>query len=56
LYGELAQLGGSDPQAFAASVLVMSLAMQAIIMVSSLPGAVLWWQKREPTPTPNQVA
>jgi uncharacterized protein (TIRG00374 family) len=47
LYVELAQLGGSDPEAFAASVLVMSLAMQAIIITSSLPGAVLWWQKRE---------
>jgi uncharacterized protein (TIRG00374 family) len=47
LYVELAQLGGSDPDAFAASVLVMSLAMQAIIILSSLPGAVLWWRKRE---------
>ncbi len=47
LYVELAQLGGSDPEAFAASVLVMSLAMQAIILMSSLPGAVLWWQRRE---------
>ena len=47
LYVELAQLGGGNPEAFAASVLVMSLAMQAIIIASSLPGAVLWWQKRE---------
>lgn len=47
LYVELARLGGSDPSAFAASVLVMSLAMQAIIILSSLPGAVLWWRKRE---------
>jgi uncharacterized protein (TIRG00374 family) len=46
LYVELAQLGGANPDAFAASVLVMSLAMQAIIIFSSLPGAVLWWRKR----------
>jgi uncharacterized protein (TIRG00374 family) len=46
LYVELAQLGGSDPEAFAGSVLIMSLAMQAIIILSGLPGAVLWWQKR----------
>jgi uncharacterized protein (TIRG00374 family) len=46
LYVELAQLGGSDPDAFAASVLIMSLAMQAIIILSSLPGAVLWWRRR----------
>ncbi|MFN2184210.1 MAG: lysylphosphatidylglycerol synthase domain-containing protein, partial [Anaerolineae bacterium] len=52
LYVELAQLGGADPEAFAGSVLFMSLAMQAIIILSGLPGAVLWWQKREPeTPT-----
>ncbi len=54
LYVELAQLGGSDPQAFAASVLVMSFAMQAIILVASLPGAFLWWQKRQ-TPSPSPV-
>jgi uncharacterized protein (TIRG00374 family) len=48
LYVELAQLGGQNPQAFAGSVLLMSLAMQAIIIVSGLPGAVLWWRKREP--------
>ena len=48
LYVELAQLGGQDPQAFAGSVLLMSLAMQAIIILSGLPGAVLWWRKREP--------
>ena len=48
LYVELAQLGGAQPEAFAASVLIMSLAMQAIIIVSGLPGAVLWWRKREP--------
>jgi uncharacterized protein (TIRG00374 family) len=54
LYVELAQLGGSDPQAFAGSVLVMSFAMQAIILVSSLPGAFLWWQKRR-TPSPSPV-
>ena len=53
LYVQLAQLGGSDPQAFAASVLVMSFAMQAIILVASLPGAFLWWQKRQaPSPSP----
>jgi hypothetical protein len=49
LYVELAQLGGNDPEAFAASVFIMSLAMQAIIIASSLPGAVLWWQKRTTT-------
>jgi uncharacterized protein (TIRG00374 family) len=47
LYAELAQLGANRPDAFAASVLVMSLAMQAIIIASSLPGAVLWWRRRE---------
>ena len=47
LYVELAQLGANQPDAFAASVLVMSLAMQAIIIASSLPGAVLWWRRRE---------
>jgi uncharacterized protein (TIRG00374 family) len=46
LYVELAKLGGSEPDAFAASVLVMSLAMQAIILASSLPGAFLWWRRR----------
>ena len=56
LYVELAQLGGAEPEAFAASVLIMSLAMQAIIMVSSLPGAVLWWQKREPVAASDQPA
>jgi hypothetical protein len=25
----------------------MSLAMQAIIILSGLPGAALWWRKRE---------
>jgi uncharacterized protein (TIRG00374 family) len=30
----------------AAQALAMSLAMQAIILLSSLPGAVLWWRKR----------
>lgn len=48
LYVEIAQLGGSNSDAFAASVLVMSLVMQAIILVASLPGAVLWWRKRQP--------
>jgi uncharacterized protein (TIRG00374 family) len=56
LYVELAQLGGAEPEAFAASVLIMSLAMQAIIMVASLPGAVLWWQKREPAQPSGQPA
>lgn len=50
LYVELAKLGGDDPTAFAASVLVMSLAMQAIILLASLPGAFLWWRKRQATP------
>lgn len=54
LYVELAKLGGSDPDAFAASVLVMSLAMQAIIVMASLPGAVLWWQKREASTPSDQ--
>lgn len=52
LYVELAQLGGNNPDAFAALVLIMSLAMQAIIIVASLPGAILWWQKRDTTPSP----
>jgi uncharacterized protein (TIRG00374 family) len=56
LYVELAQLGGHDPQAFAGSVLFMSLAMQAIIIISGLPGAVLWWQKREPEGVGEQAA
>ena len=43
LYYELAG-AVSDP----ASALAMSLAMQAIILIASLPGAFLWWQKREP--------
>ncbi len=47
LYVELAKLGGDDPTGFAASVLVMSLAMQAIILLASLPGAFLWWRKRQ---------
>ena len=55
LYVELAQLGGHDPQAFGGSVLFMSLAMQAIIIISGLPGAVLWWQKRD-TETPADQA
>ncbi|MGD8466747.1 MAG: lysylphosphatidylglycerol synthase transmembrane domain-containing protein [Anaerolineae bacterium] len=48
LYVEIAQLGGSNSEAFAASVLIMSLVMQTIILVASLPGAVLWWRKRQP--------
>jgi uncharacterized protein (TIRG00374 family) len=54
LYVELAQLGGNEPQAFAASVFIMSLAMQAIILASSLPGAVLWWRKRTSGSQPPQ--
>ena len=49
LYYELA---GAVPDP--ASALAMSLAMQGIIIVASLPGAVLWWQKRQP-PTTEQV-
>lgn len=30
-----------------ASALAMSLAMQFIIIIASLPGGVLWWQKRQ---------
>jgi uncharacterized protein (TIRG00374 family) len=56
LYVELAQLGGPNPEAFAGSVLLMSLAMQAIIILSGLPGAVLWWRKREVEPPTNQPA
>ncbi|MCL7453781.1 MAG: flippase-like domain-containing protein [Anaerolineae bacterium] len=56
LYVELAQLGGSQPDAFAASVLIMSLAMQAIIIASSLPGAVLWWRRREAISPSDQLA
>jgi uncharacterized protein (TIRG00374 family) len=54
LYVDLARLGAGDPQAFAGSVLVMSLAMQAIILVSSLPGAFLWWQRRGRRARPTQ--
>jgi uncharacterized protein (TIRG00374 family) len=50
LYVEVAQLGGPNPEAFAGSVLLMSLAMQAIIILSGLPGAALWWRKREVEP------
>ena len=56
LYVELAQLGAGQPDAFAASVLVMSLAMQAIIIASSLPGAVLWWRRREAISPSDQPA
>jgi uncharacterized membrane protein YbhN (UPF0104 family) len=55
LYVELAQLGGDNPEGFAASVFIMSLAMQAIILASSLPGAVLWWQKRASASPPQSV-
>jgi uncharacterized protein (TIRG00374 family) len=53
LYVDLAKLGAGDPKAFAGSVLVMSLAMQAIILVSSLPGAFLWWQRRDSQTPPD---
>jgi uncharacterized protein (TIRG00374 family) len=56
LYVELAQLGAGQPDAFAASVLVMSLAMQAVIIASSLPGAVLWWRRREAISPSDQPA
>jgi uncharacterized protein (TIRG00374 family) len=46
LYTDLA---GLLPEA---SALAMSLAMQVIIIAASLPGAVLWWQKRR-TPSPS---
>jgi hypothetical protein len=39
--------------------LAMSLIMQAIIIISSLPGGVLWWRKRSarrPESTPQAVA
>ena len=42
LYYELA---GAVPSE--ASALAMSLAMQLIILAASLPGGVLWWQKRQ---------
>ena len=56
LYVELAKLGGADPEAFAGSVLLMSLAMQAIIILSGLPGAALWWRKREVETQADQPA
>jgi uncharacterized protein (TIRG00374 family) len=37
-----------------AQALAMSLVMQAIIIASSLPGAILWWQRRATTPSPIQ--
>lgn len=46
LYQELAGVLASDAPAFA-----MSLAMQVVILASSLPGAVLWWQRRSTTPS-----
>jgi uncharacterized membrane protein YbhN (UPF0104 family) len=46
------ELTGAVPDP--ASALAMSLAMQAIIILASLPGAVLWWQKRQP-PTTEQA-
>ena len=37
-----------------APAFAMSLVMQMTIYVSSLPGAVLWWQRRSTTPDPNK--
>jgi len=37
-----------------APAFAMSLVMQMTIYVSSLPGAVLWWQRRSPTPSSNK--
>jgi uncharacterized protein (TIRG00374 family) len=37
-----------------APAFAMSLVMQVTIYVSSLPGAVLWWQRRGTTPSPVQ--
>lgn len=37
-----------------APAFAMSLVMQMTIYVSSLPGAVLWWQRRTRTPAPNK--
>ncbi len=45
LYYDLAR-AVTDP----ASALAMSFAMQAIILTASLPGGVLWWQKRQDSP------
>ena len=47
LYKDLAGVVSSGAPAFA-----MSMAMQAIIMASSLPGAVLWWRRRSTTAPP----
>lgn len=56
LYVELAKLGADQPAAFAGSVLMMSFAMQAIILLSSLPGAFLWWQRQGTESLPDQPA
>lgn len=45
-------LTGLMPQAPA---LAMSLAMQLIIYCASLPGAVLWWQRRETGRAPDET-
>jgi uncharacterized protein (TIRG00374 family) len=37
-----------------APAFAMSLVMQVTIYISSLPGAVLWWQRRRTTPSPVQ--
>jgi uncharacterized protein (TIRG00374 family) len=44
-------LTGLLPQAPA---LAMSLVMQVTIYAASLPGAVLWWRRRETAPAPDQ--
>jgi uncharacterized protein (TIRG00374 family) len=49
LYKDLAGAVPSAAPAFA-----MSLAMQVIILASSLPGAVLWWQRRATAPASVQ--
>jgi len=40
-------LAGLIPEA---SALALSLVMQVIIYIASLPGAVLWWRRRDPNP------
>lgn len=48
LYKELAHVVSSDAPVFA-----MSLAMQVVILASSLPGGLLWWQRREARTSPT---
>lgn len=47
------ELSGLLPET---SALAMSLAMQFIIIVASLPGGVLWWRRRETAPPADQPA